>query len=130
MKRVAISDVLTSANSTSIAVAGTATVYTKAFKIPYAEYFSIFARVSSEGTVNVKLELEECWKLPAIEGSTDGDYSIPDGMATVMTLTDETQHSKSLSPIVTEYIRFKLTGLAGNDASTTLRLRLAKQEDW
>lgn len=130
MKRVAIDDVVLADGSTSIAVASTATVYTKAFKLAYAEYFSLFYKATSDGTVNAKLEIEECWELPSTEGSQDDDFVVPEGMSIIDTVTDETQHCKSLSPIVAEYARLKITGLAGNDASTTFRIRLGHQEDW
>lgn len=131
MKRVGVSDILSSDGATeNIAVGTSATVYTKAFKLAYAEYFALFYKATSDGTVNVKIEIEQCWRLPTTEGSADTSYVEPEGMSDIDTVTDETQHCKSISPIPSPYARLKLTGASDNDASTTLRLRLSKQEDF
>jgi len=131
MKRVSHPDIMSSDGLTKdIAVGKSEIIYTKAFKLAFAEYFSLFFKATSTGTVNIKIELEQCWELPTTEGDSDDDYVEPDGASDIATLTDETQHCKAITPIVSEYGRFKLTGAADNDADNTIRMRLGKQEDY
>lgn len=130
MKRVSHPSVTLASGVAAIAIAGEVTVYTKAFKLAFGEYFSLFYKLASEGTVNVRVELEQCWTFPSTEGSQDNNYVEPEGMSDIDTVTDETQHCKSISPIPSEYGRLKLTGLSGNDASTVLTAKLGKQEEY
>lgn len=131
MKRVTHPDVLSSDGLTKdIAVGTDETVYTKAFKLAYGEYFSLFYKATSAGVVDIKIEIEQCWELPTTEGSQDNDYVEPEGLSDVDDVADTTQHCKSISPIPSEYARLKLTGGATNDANNTIRIRLGKQEDY
>lgn len=133
MKRVAVTPVLSSAEAVDIAVASTAVVYTKAFKLAFGEYFSLsYKASSSSGTPDVKIELEEAIKevLPATEGSADTNYVVPENMSAIETsLTAETWKIKSLSPVSAIYGRFKITGNAANPADTIVNMHLMKQED-
>lgn len=116
--------------STTIAVASTATVYTKAFPMTYGANFAIGAIATSSGNVALKIELECSYQLPTTEGAADGTYVEPDGMADVFSsIADEVQHYKQLYPIPMPFARFKITGGAGNDASTTVQIKLFEQQE-
>lgn len=134
MKRVAVTPILSSAEAVDIAIASAATVYTKAFKLAFGEYFSLAYKASSAtGTPDVKIELEVAIKdvLPATEGSADTNYVEPENMADVETsLTTETWHIKSLSPPPCVYARLKITGSGSNPADTILNAHIMKQEEF
>lgn len=117
-------------SSFTIAVSGTATMYTKSFQFGNGEYFGVgYIATSSASTPTIKIELEESWTTPATQGSSDTNYVEPENFSDIeTTLTTETYHIKSLSPVVAPYGRFKLTGNSGNPGDTTLKLKLFKQE--
>ena len=127
---VTIDDVITYLHSTTIAIASDATVYTKSWEWGTGEYFSLDYIAASDGTVSLKIELEQGNTLPGTEGSSDTDWVVAEnGQDIEADLDDETQHFKKLSPVVSKYGRLKITGSATNDASTTLRAKLARQEE-
>ena len=124
-----IKDIPNSSGVTSIPVAGTATVYTRSFSLRYAAYFALAYKATSDGNVNLKIELEQSWTDPTTEGSADANYVVPEGASEVDAgLTDENWHNVSLSPVAVPKARFKITGLSGNDDSTVLQLKLSLQQ--
>ena len=124
-----VDDVLSSADAVDIAIASTAVIYTKAFKLTYGEYFALAYIATSSGTVDLTIELEQSFQAPATEGAADDNYVEPEGMANIAAVSDENMHVKAINPVPMPWGRFKITGGASNDASTTIRLRLAKQEE-
>ena len=127
---VTIDDIITYLHSTTIAIASTATIYTKSWEWGTGEYFALDYIATSDGTVNLKIEVEQGNTLPGTEGSSDTDWVVAENAQDVESaLADETQHFKKLSPVVSKYGRLKITGGSGNDASTTLRAKLARQEE-
>ena len=126
---VTIDDVLTSANSTTIAIAGNVTVYTKSWVWGQGEYWTLDYKATSDGTPGLKIEVEQGNTLPDTEGSSDTDWAVASGASDVVSaLADETQHFAKLSPVVTRYGRLKITG-SSNHSSTTLRAKLARQDE-
>lgn len=124
-----IDDILTSLHSTSIAIAGNVTVYTKSFEFGAAEYWALDYKATSDGTPGLKIELEQGNSLPTTEGSSDTGWVVAESASDIeAALADENQHYKKLSPVVTKYGRLKITG-SSNHASTTLRAKLARQEE-
>lgn len=115
------------AGTSPIPVAGTATVYTPAFVLGFAEAFGVGLLAASDGVVDVLVELEECMSVPTNEAA-DTDCVEPEGFPDVMNLTDEVMHIKQITPVPAKYGRFKLTGQGSNDASTTVRIELFLQE--
>ena len=109
-------DVITTATT----INATATVYTESFELPKVSGadFSLVAKLSSGGTINVKFELEEGLALPATEGASDAGYCVPDDVAAIFTLADANQHIKAFSPDAGAYGRFKITGITTNAATT------------
>lgn len=113
--------------TTPIAVASTNTVYTPAFELFGGEAFGVALLAASDGTVDVKVELEESMEEPTSEAS-DTDMAEPDGFPDVINLTDEVIHIKQITPVPAKWARFKLTGQGSNHASTTVRIDLFRQE--
>ena len=117
--------------SPTIAIAGEVTVYTKSFKISWAEFFGLAYQAASTGSPNLKIELEQGYAEPGTEGSSDDDWVTPTGVSAIESaLTAKTRKMKNLSPIPMPYIRFKITGLTGNPADVTLDLRLGVLENY
>lgn len=116
--------VVTAAESANIAVAETATVYTKSFKLGLGQYFGIAARaVSVTGTAAVKIELEESPLLPTTEGAAEPTRFVePDGFSDIMDISDELMHIKTVTPIPMMYGRYKITGAGDNPADTVVNI--------
>ena len=128
--RPTVDDVLSATHVKDIPIATTATVYTKAWKWGEGEYFSLDYIATSDGTVLLQIELEQSNVLPATEGAADSNYVVAENQSDgEAALADEVKHYKKLSPVVSVYGRLKITGSGGNDATTTLRAKLAKQEE-
>lgn len=128
--RVTVDDILTSDHVKDIPIVSNATVYTKAWKWGEGEYFAVDYKGSSSGTVGLLIELEQSNVPPATEGSSDGNYVVAENQQDIEAdLSDKTQHIKKLSPVVSVYGRLKITGSGSNDATTTLRAKLARQEE-
>jgi hypothetical protein len=127
MERVTVQDLLDSADGTTIAVATTAVVYTKSFRISHSRDFGLVYCATSSGTVSLKIELEEgALELLNSEGLAAATWIEPEGVSDIESdLATETWHIKNLSPVVMPYGRFKITGGASNDASTTIVMKIA-----
>lgn len=110
----------------SIAVASDGTAYSQAFELKNDVSFGLELQFASDGYVNVKVELEQSFELPATEQAADGNYVIPDNKTDSPIsegITDELVHLSNYQPNPTPYARLKLTGLTSgnaNDASTVL----------
>lgn len=127
---VTIDDILTYLHSTTIAIASNAVVYTKSWEWGTGEYFSLDYIATSSGTVGLLIELEQGNTLPSTEGSSDSDWVVAENAQNIEAdLDDKTQHFKKLSPVVSKYGRLKITGSGSNHSSTTLRAKLARQEE-
>jgi len=121
-------DLLKLAGVNSLAVAGEAGI-ARSVAIPLpagAPSFSLEYQVSSEGSVAVKIELEQGNEPPDTEGEEDSNFVVPDGAAGIdNNLDDELVHIKSYAPSATAFARIKASGLTSNDDSTEItRLRL------
>ena len=105
--------------SHAITINGETTVYSTSVDLRKAEYFGVFFKAASGGTINLKLELQQ---------SVDNvNWSDPIGMPDIdSSITDDTLYSKTLPVVFAPYLRFKITGLTGNAATTTLSIYLAR----
>ncbi len=132
MKRVCTDQITLANGSTSIAIASTAVVYTKAFKVGFGEYFALsYKAVSASGSPDIKIELEQGIDVPTTEGSADSAWVVPENMANIETkLTTETQHHKSISPVPMLWARLKITGNDANPADTIVTAYISKQEEF
>ena len=128
---VTVDDVLTAAHSTTIAIASAATVYTKAWEWGTGEDFSLDYNAASSGVIGSKIELEQGNVLPTTEGAVDADnWAVAENAQDIESnLAEGNQHFKKLSPVVSKYGRLKITGSGSNDASTTLKAKLSRQEE-
>ncbi len=132
MRKVFTQDVLDASDNltTDIAVASTAVIYTKSFKLSFADYFAISYIASSTGTPALKIELEQSFQEPTTEGSSDANWVEPENMADIETaLATKTMHHKSLAPVTLAYARFKITGGASNPSDTTIAIKVSQQEE-
>ena len=123
-----VNDILDATGDTSIAVASTDTVYTRAFSLKWGEYFGLSLKATSDASVDVNVELEQSWQVPTTEGASDSNWAEPEGMSDLINVTDETVHIMGLSPKPFAYGRLKMTGQGSNSGTTTVRARLSKQE--
>lgn len=115
----------------AIAISGTSVVLTKAFRIPYGINFGVSAKAASSGTINLKVELEQSFRLPNPEGIADAYWAIPDNITSPVfsSITSATIKHTVFSPDPFMYCRFKITGLGSNHTSTTVNLWISMQEE-
>ena len=101
----------------AIGVNALAVVYSDVFTLGKHEYFGVAYQSSSGGTIALKLE---------IQNSIDGaNFVVPDDVSSIDTNIDDADlHIRRLSVDRTPYIRFKITGLAGNAATTKINIYL------
>lgn len=115
----------------TIPVAGEVTVYSRSFPLFLAQFFGIWVlATSTAGTPNVKIEIEEGWKEPTTEGSAGTTLFVePDGFDDIFNpINDQLAHIKTIAPVPMAYGRYKITGLTGNPADTTLAIKNFMQE--
>jgi len=133
MRQFTTDDIVSSDDSTDIAVASTAVVYTKAFKIGFGDYFSLdYKAVSSNGSPELKIELEQSIEdaLPVTEGSADDNYvEAEDASDIESALATETWNKKAITPPVGVYARLKITGGVGNNADTILNAKINQRQE-
>lgn len=125
-------DIINLRGEAALAIAGEVSAYSQSFDVPSdATGFVFEYKAASEGTVNLKLELEQGNEAPTTEGAVDAaHFCVPDDAEDINSaLTDENLHMKAIALTATAKARIKITGLTGNDASTAmsvLRLHYTK----
>lgn len=128
----AIQKVLKSDGLTEIIpVASETTIYTRSFPMNKASFFGIWIRaLSTLGTPNIKVELEEGPTVPTTEGSAETTlYVEPDGMDDIFSaINDELAHIDVITPVPMAFGRYKITGLTGNPADTVVYINNFIQE--
>ena len=115
--------------ATPIAVASTANAYTHTKKIQYGSSFALSIKAASPGVVDVAVKLEQGHALPATEGASDAKWVIPEGVSTLITLTDTNWHHLTISPVALPFLRLLLDGQGSNDAGTTIEAHLSQQQE-
>lgn len=128
MKIGTVSAITKADGTVEIPVASTGTAYTPAFEINALEAMGIQAIATSDGDVDVLIQLEHCMAAPTSEAADTANAVVPDGFADILNLTDELTHIKQINPVPAKLARFKMTGQGSNDASTTVALELFRQE--
>lgn len=114
-----ITNVTYNNGTATIPINGTSTVYTDVFQLPStSNYFTHGFKAASSGTVNLTITLEQGIYNVSTPGSADAAWALVSGVNA--TLTGTTQYRAAISPLGTPYGRYKIVGLTGNDASTTL----------
>lgn len=112
--------ITTATGTTPIPVASTGVVDTPAFNLNAGEAFGLELLAVSDGAVDVKVELQE---------SMDGtNFVTPDAFPAVAILEDEDRHIVNVEPVPAMYGRFRMTGQGSNHSSTTVQLKLFRQE--
>ena len=124
-----IIDFLKNKGVSSIAVGGTDVIWIESIGMPKNALFSLEYKAASSGNVKLKIEFEQGNTLltEAEEELTNADYVVPDDANEINDeLEDALVHIKAVSPATTGFGRFKISGIAGNDASTVIdKLKLA-----
>ena len=100
-----------------IAISGEAVVYSKIFTLGKHEYFGLAYQASSGGTISLKLE---------IQNSIDGvNFITPDDVLPIDSEFDDSGlHIRHIQINRSPYVRFKITGLTENAATTKLKIWL------
>jgi len=107
---------------------GTTAVYSNSFPLRRGLTYSFEVKLGGTGTKAVKVELEQANVRPATEGSADNAWVIPDnktGTPVFSSIADTNTHIVAYAPDATAFGRLKVTGLAGNDASTVFSVARA-----
>ena len=108
----------------ALAVGGTDVAYSFTFPNPSGQpAFAFEYQATSSGTVALKLEVESGNTVLETdeEKAAHNDYVVAENaIAFDASLADENTHIKAYAPPATSFTRVKVTGLAGNDASTVL----------
>lgn len=118
-----VQDILALGGVAEIAVASDGVAYSPAFELKNEKYFGMKFQFASDGTVNVKVELEQSFDEETNAAASDDNFVIPDNKAdspVAEAITDEDVHISNYQPNPTPFARFKFTGLSGNDASTVV----------
>lgn len=116
--------------TTSIAVASTATIWTRAFKLSFGDHFGISYIATATGSPSLKIELEQSFQEPTTEGATDANWVEGENISDIESdLTTETMHHKEIVPVTLPYGRIKITGSATNPASTTIKIWIHQQQE-
>jgi len=121
-------NVLTAAESPSIAVNATANVLTKAQSIRHGSVFGLSIKATGT-TPDLDIYLQQSHQLPATEGAADATWVIPEGVAKLIDVTDTNWHHLSLSPVVLPYLRFLIDGQGANGADVVVTMKLTVQEE-
>lgn len=112
----------------SFTTGGTTTTYGHSFPLARNVTYSWEVKFSSSGVVAVKVELEQSRQRPAIEGTSDVEWYVPDSkVATPIfsSIADTNLHGNPYSPMAGGYGRLKFTGTGSNDAATAVTVARA-----
>ena len=103
-----------------LAVPSTTTVYSATFAIPAGYTFGYELLFSSDGTVAVDISVEQGDTPPATESAADTNMVVAEGAGTLIQVSNELVHTAALVPVVSNFLRLKVTGTGANHASTSL----------
>lgn len=108
--------------------AHTAVVYSKSFSLEFGVNFC-FALKAASTTINLKVEIEQSFRLPVTEGSAD-DYWIVEtaGHTIIDGLANSTIYLKAMSPAALKYGRLKISTKTGHTEGT-LSAWMSKLQD-
>lgn len=117
-------------STADIPVAGTATIYTKAFAMNNGSNCTVsYYAYSATGSVDVTIQLEQSFQLPAVEGNTDAAWAIPVNTPDVVTTftTESAWSHQAVSTTSLGYARFKITGIGANNADTIVNIKVSQK---
>ncbi len=105
----------------SLAVAGVTVVWSGIFVCPKDVTFSFEYKFASSGTVECDIAIEQSGTAPATPGTTDANSVIPDAKGNLISdVGDKLVHIIAYAPVVSNFLRIKVTGKGSNHASTVL----------
>ncbi len=112
-----------------ITIPTTTTVYSHSFRLNYGQSFGIWLQAGNgSGTAKMKIELEQSYRPPTTEGSSDSGYVVGDGVADIESaLNDVNAHVKVITPVPMKWARLKITGLDTNPADATINAWIFEQ---
>ena len=119
--------------STAISVAvasGSTGVWTRNFVISNMSALGVWAKCAGDSP-NVRIVLEESYAnlTEAEQNLTNSNYVVPDAFPNVFSaISDTSAHIVSITPVPMKYCRYKIIGLSGNSANTTVTLYTFEQE--
>ena len=112
---------LLAAGAGELAVAGVTTVYSETFKCERDVTFGFEYKFRSGGIVAVDIFMEQGNNPPATEGAASANMVVPDNkVAMKADIADTNLHVIAYSPVVTDFLRFKIVGKGLNAATTVL----------
>lgn len=119
----------------SLAVNGVTTVWTNTFKIGFSKNFSIEAVCATSTTPAIKVQLEVSYLqlkgvgANQIQGASSIYYVVPDAFPDVFSdIVDTNYHVRGIYPPFAIHARYKISGLVGNPADTTITIYNMLQE--
>ena len=115
-----------STGSSPFLAAQNTTMYSQSFPLKSGDTFAVgYQVVSAGGTPDVSMYLEQSFRLPVTEGSSDVNYTVPVSMANISrNLTAETWYFQALAPVAMPYGRVKIIDHA-NSTDTNITLKLS-----
>ncbi len=110
-----------SADGTDIAVASTATVYTKGMKVKYFSAGSLVYQLTGTAP-DVEITIQQ-------SDEESANYVTPEGVSAIDAPADEILHRKPMDIDVSTWIRLKLEGINSNSADTTIAASVSFTEE-
>jgi hypothetical protein len=117
--------VTTAAGLVYMPVPALGVLYTNSFKISGGQAFGVWVRATSDiGTPDIKIELEQSYVQPDIEGLADSNLFVePDEYPDVFAqINDDIAHIKAVTPVGMPFARYRITGQGNNPADTIVRI--------
>lgn len=104
-----------------LACGGVTTVYTQTYICPKDVTFGFEWKFTSPGVILASIAIEQGSEAPAVEGTADSNFVVPDGVGNLVTNTaDALVHIKPFAPTVCNFLRVRVTTAGANDALTVL----------
>ena len=103
-------------SSTSFTITRASTVYTSWFPLNGDYYGLSYRFTSAAGSPNIRIQLQESYRLPDTDNAADTFWTVPDNVSDIATgITTETQHYISFSPVPALYGRLVITEAGVSD---------------
>lgn len=117
------------AGSENIIVPKNTTIWTDAFKFGDVNEFAIAYIQTATGIPNIRIQMEQSFFPPAVEGVTDPNFFVPKTVGDLeAALTSKAMQGGILMPICAPYIRFKITENTNLVTDTLVKIWLSLQK--
>lgn len=118
-------------SANALAVAGATNVWTRTFNISNLSALGVWIQCAGSGP-QIRIVLEESYisLTDAQQSLTNTNYVVPEALPDVMSLiTDTNPHIPlAIAPVPMKHCRYKIIGLSGNSADTTVTIYTFEQE--